>query len=553
MDLATINNAKALSDEVALLNRRNKINGLELDDFIFNKFISRMDPVEYCQRILRAHLPESKKYLHSNQIELIRAACNPSIKKVAALMARQAGKTESIASMVGFLLDNYPNMKIGIFTPRQQQAEVNIGRLATFYQLNEEKLNNKIIKCNKGKIELSNGSSVAAVSASDQSNIEGLTFDIIILDEAQKISDYTWSERIAPMGGATNAKMIKIGTPKTRNHFYDCIDGKSSEKWKVFKRDWTECPQLWALDAIELPDYLDKSSGQIRKYSKYVLDLMPKALKQEYFPNNPEVWSDGEMSIEDFKTQYMLQFIDGAGKFLDSNQFKSLTNGNFDWIENGIIGEVYVAGIDFAGSDADNADNTHITVLRVCPNGEKHKVFGQEFHGIRYTDQINEIAKLFGGSRPIFNVKSIFADFTGCGRPVVQILQDEYGLTNLEGITFNASDTYTKSGMNMKNIMFSMFKSELDFNRIKYPSKEKFISSELKSAGKDNTGFYHKMVGEWSDLEFEFRYGVNKRISAPSGLHDDACCADVLANFAAMYGKKNRMPKASIARTNSWR
>jgi phage terminase large subunit-like protein len=113
---------------------------------------------------------------------------------------RQAGKTESIASIVGFLLDNYANMRIGIFTPKIQQAEINVGRTAVFYQMNEDKLNNSLIKCNKQKIELSNKSFVQAVSGSDQSNIEGLTFDIIILDEAQKITNYTWSERIVPMG-----------------------------------------------------------------------------------------------------------------------------------------------------------------------------------------------------------------------------------------------------------------------------------------------------------------------------------------------------------------
>ena len=153
------------------------------------------------------------------------------IRKVAALMARQAGKTESIASFTGYLLDNYPNMRIGIFTPRVQQAEVNVGRTSVFFQMNEEKLNNKLIKCTKQKIELSNGSYVMAVSGSDQSNIEGLTFDVIILDEAQKITDYTWSERIAPMGGATNAKMIKIGTPKTRNHFFQSFEGQASAEW----------------------------------------------------------------------------------------------------------------------------------------------------------------------------------------------------------------------------------------------------------------------------------------------------------------------------------
>lgn len=106
--------------------------------------------------------------------------------------------TESIASFSGFLLDNYPNMRIGIFTPRIQQAEINVGRTSVFFQMNEERLNNKIVKCTKQKIELSNGSYVQAVSGSDQSNIEGLTFDIIILDEAQKITNYTWSERIYP-------------------------------------------------------------------------------------------------------------------------------------------------------------------------------------------------------------------------------------------------------------------------------------------------------------------------------------------------------------------
>jgi hypothetical protein len=89
-------------------------------------------------------------------------------------------------------------MRIGIFTPRIQQAEINVGRTSIFFQMNEEKLNHKIVKCTKQKIELSNGSYVMAVSGSDQSNIEGLTFDIIILDEAQKITDYTWSERISP-------------------------------------------------------------------------------------------------------------------------------------------------------------------------------------------------------------------------------------------------------------------------------------------------------------------------------------------------------------------
>ena len=519
----------------------NKIGDVNLDDYIFNRVMQKVDPIYYIENTLRAHLPEKKRHLHENQIELVRAVCNPSIRRVAALMARQAGKTESIASFVGYLLDNYPQMRIGIFTPKVQQAEINVGRTSVFYQRNEEKLNNKIIKCNKQRIELSNGSYVMAVSGSDQSNIEGLTFDIIILDEAQKISDYTWSERIMPMGGATNAKMIKIGTPKTRNHFYQSFQSEEGTKtsWTKIRRDWTQCPQLWALDSTMLPD---RFTGELRPYSTYVLGLMPKSLKQEYFPNNPEIWTEGDMTVEDFKTQYMLEFIDGAGKFFGQADFDRMRNGDFEWLSHGQHGELYYAGIDFAGSGAATADFTHITVLRVAPNGVKQKVYAMEMHGVSYPEQIRTIVRMFYGREAQFQCRSIFADFTGVGRPVIDSLIYDYGLTNLTGITFNGRDVYTNSGMNLKNVMFARLRQDVENDKFKYPDKENF----LKSAGSEKNGFYHKMLGEWADLEQETRTTVNKIIQAPTGGHDDVCCADVLANFASIVGSQNkRMPKAS--------
>jgi hypothetical protein len=538
------NETKALQQDIEKI-QENKIQGMPLGDYIFNKVITRVDPVEYCERVLRNHLPREQTKLHENQRILVRAVTDPKIRKVAALMSRQAGKTESIASFTGFLLDNYPGMRVGIFTPRIQQAQIDLGRTKVFFQMNEGLLNNEIVKVTKDKLKLSNGSYAQAVSGSDQSNIEGLTFDVIILDEAQKITDYTWSERIAPMGGATNAKMIKIGTPKTKNHFFESMKGSASEAWECLYRDWTECEQLWVLNQTVLPDHTDPESGRVRPYSTYVLGLMPKSLKQEYFPKNPEIWTEGEMSVQDFRTQYMLNFVASASKFFKTHEIDKLKDGDFHWLESGRRNETYVAGIDFAGSSAGNADYTHISVMRVNDDGTKEKVWGTEFRGKRYPEQIKEIASIFGGPRPKFMVKSIFADYTGCGRPVIQTLQDEYGLQQLEGITFNAKDTYTNSGMNMKNIMYAKFKHELNYDRVKYPNQEKF----LETAGSDKKGFYHKMIGEWSDLEMEMGRSINKRIEAPSGGHDDVCDADALANFAALNGQQNRgMPKPSQAK-----
>lgn len=834
------------------------------------------------------------------------------------MKVHNSGKTESISSFCGYLIDNYPMMRVGIFTPRLQQAEVSIGRLSTFFQMNEDRLNNKIVKITKDIVELDNGSYVTAVSASDQSNIEGLTFDVIVLDEAQKVSDYTMSERVVPMGGAcvvgdteiqlldgttktikeiveekklkylpcidfdnkslavgkisqfcdigerdvikltlntgqticgtyehpvivksretkkhriprwerldnvklgyqicipketpffgkihneharllgmlicdgcysdkgsvwygsedyelwdyiienypdskisvkqwfytergnlfrsaritkltkiiksagiegqksiykkmpidimcwdkesicnliaglidtdggvyidkgitdkrckvsisyvtiskylaegiqklflklgirsyiskklcpkndfcnskynyyvvsvrdkesinnfynnikllvphkaetlkrgvellkihkykipkdlvdtdmrfvkvvgieyfknkhvydltvdkyhsfiannifvhnTNAKIIKIGTPKTRNHFYESVEGKASDQWTVVKRDWTQCPQSWLLDATYLPD---PKTGKERPYSTFILtQAMPKILKEQMFPNNPEVWTEGNLSVEDFKTQYMLEFIDGAGKFLTSDDVKILTSGEYSWLDHGIIGEHYVAGIDFAGSNPDG-DSTQITVLRITRDGIKQKVFAKEFNDASYPEQMYYISNLFGGYRPRFECKKIFADYTGCGAAVVQTLQEEFGLKNIEGIIFNARDKYTNSGMNLKNAMYGKWRQEFDNKKFQYPTKERFCESKADGAGAENLNYYHRMVGEWADLEQTTTgYSVNKKIEASSGSHDDVCDADVLANFAAVAGQRSSMPKPTRGR-----
>lgn len=79
--------ADALKGQLSSLSSNNQINGQPLSNYIFNKMLTKMDPIEYCQRVLRAHLPAKKQKLHENQIELIRAVCNPKIRSVAALMA----------------------------------------------------------------------------------------------------------------------------------------------------------------------------------------------------------------------------------------------------------------------------------------------------------------------------------------------------------------------------------------------------------------------------------------------------------------------------------
>lgn len=70
------NNNEVIKKQLQDLEKQ-RINGMNLDDFIFHKMITKVDPVEYCHRVLRGHLTPNRRYLHENQIALIRAVCNP--------------------------------------------------------------------------------------------------------------------------------------------------------------------------------------------------------------------------------------------------------------------------------------------------------------------------------------------------------------------------------------------------------------------------------------------------------------------------------------------
>lgn len=332
-----------------------------------------------------------------------------------------------------------------------------------------------------------------------------------------------------------NGKIIKIGTPKSRNHFYDSIEGKGSKEWFVIRKPWFECEQLHALAATNIPDHTDPTGERIRPYSTYVLSLMPKAIKQEYWPNRPDLWTDGEMSIQDFQTQYELKFAEGNTEFMSIDQIRRLSNGDFLWQPYGSFDEIYYAGIDFGNGE----DATAISIIRYDPKTkEKQKIFAVDMKQVPYPQQIREILQIFTGPRPRFKVKKCVADYTGCGRPVIQALLEQ-GFTNLVGIIFNAKDKLTNTNSSYKLAMANYFVRDVDSDKFKYPSLENFI----KSAGKNNQGYFHKMIGEHADLLVEYTNTGLKKIHAAAGGHDDTVASDWMANYASIIDQKtSKMP-----------
>ena len=273
--------------------------------------------------------------LYENQIDIVNSILHTGSKEVIIVEPRQVGKTSSVCVACAELNQTegakwntkYPEpYRIGIFGPKLAQAQIDLQRIKFWAQNNVEgrslinwsKTTNSVIKWH-------NGSEVHAVSASEQTEQEGLTFNVAIAEEAQKISDHAISQVIIPMLGSTSGKLVKIGTVRAiRNHFWRSCN-KNPRTVKV-AHHWTNCGLLlrrggWKeYNGVRIPNF--------------ILERMPWIVKEKYmmngfFPNTPDYMYYGDMEYSDFLTQYELEWLEQAGSFLSKDEVEKMFLGNY--------------------------------------------------------------------------------------------------------------------------------------------------------------------------------------------------------------------------------
>ncbi len=292
---------------------------------------------------------------------VIRSILENDGAEISALFARQSGKSETISDTVSGLmvilplLANMPmfaedkrlqmfkdGFTVGIFAPGKRQAQITYNRIRSrlcsntaLKVLNDPEFNLVFTTSNGQTCSLSNGSFVTAISASDQSNIEGESFMLIICEECQDISNFKITKSIHPMGAAYNATIVKIGTATTfKGNFYFTIQRnkandakKSSHIRNHFEYDWKV------------------ASKYNPRYAKYV---------------EQEKLRLGENSDE-FRMSYCLEWIIERGMFIDIALFEQ-NNGEplLDRVMYDMK-SVHCAGIDIGGAN----DDTIITECEV--------------------------------------------------------------------------------------------------------------------------------------------------------------------------------------------
>jgi hypothetical protein len=167
---------------------------------------------------------------------------------ITALFSRQSGKTETVANVVPACMILLPilagipmyehllakfkrGLMVGTFAPIKEQA-------ATLYErvhdrltsprakriLADPEINDEVEeKGNKRQLTRLR-SLVRVMSAHPKAQIESKTYHLIIMDESQHCDDKMWTKSISPMGAATNATKVMLGTPDViKGVFYKTI------------------------------------------------------------------------------------------------------------------------------------------------------------------------------------------------------------------------------------------------------------------------------------------------------------------------------------------
>jgi len=124
--------------------------------------------------------------LYANQVEVVKAIIDPAIPYIVVVSARGSGKTFAVGCALLVLGLLFPMLPIGIFGPKIDQSARIISEirrvLAAAGKAGEVFEAENLESVSAYKIVFKNGSYIQAMSASEQSEIEGF-HGIVILDE----------------------------------------------------------------------------------------------------------------------------------------------------------------------------------------------------------------------------------------------------------------------------------------------------------------------------------------------------------------------------------
>jgi hypothetical protein len=210
------------------------------------------------------------------------------------------------------------------------------------------------------------GGELAIYSGDNIDSIRGEAFNVVILDEAAKLSEGAWTDAIMPTLADFDGDAVLISTPRGRNWFYNEFlraqaDGQHGAAWQA--------------------PTSDNPMPTIRRAFEMARGRVP------------------EMT---FRQEWLAEFVESSGVFRRITE--AATAAPHD---RGHLNHEYVMGIDWAYS----TDFTAVAVLDVTTRSLG--VHLDRFNGVDYTMQRERIAAIADRFRP----RAIISEANAMGRP----------------------------------------------------------------------------------------------------------------------------------------
>jgi len=438
---------------------------------------------------------------------------------ITALFSRQSGKSETVSDVVATLMiflpvlaQRYPDLLgkfnegvwVGAFAPVDEQADTLYGRIVARLTseraeeiLADPEINDRLVGRGR-EVKLKRlGSLVRKTTAHPRAKIEGRTYHIILLDEAQDADEKVVNKSISPMGASTNATSVWTGTPTyVKGVFYRQIQAnkrranRRGARISHYEADWRR---------------VAKSNANYRKFvSKEMLRI-------------------GEDSDE-FKLSYRLMWLLDQGMLTTSERMDQLADPSMQVVHAYHRSPVLV-GID----PARKQDSTVVTVCWV--NWQYPDEFGQYEHrvlswldlgGLGWEEQYFRIVEFLAN----YNVMAIGIDSGGVGDVVASRLR--VLMPGVEIIDMK-SDRTSQSGR-WKHLLALM-----NSGMLTWPGHSK--AKRLKT--------YRRFRTQMEDAELRYE-GPHVIVAAPraADAHDDY--VDSLANALALT-KDMGMPEVEVS------
>lgn len=393
---------------------------------------------------------------------------------------------------------------VGIFAPSMRQSQITYNRMRSRMSckeaqavLNDPDFMLEFSTSNGTTVSLTNGSYCMAISASDNSNIEGETFKLLIMEECQDISNYKIRKSIHPMGAAYNSTIIKIGTPTTfKGDFYETIQRNKEKHEKGGRKNHFEYNYLTVMKYNP-------------RYAKYV---------------EREKERLGETSDE-FRMSYGLEWIISRGMFVDIEELEKLCGEDYLDIVLSDTKANHVAGLDIGGgSNGKNKKSADSTVCTICEVDWDNPVLMEK----TTDEETNQDIVYMAFNTYIKNWLELSPEIAENYEEQYAILMEYFKQWRIARLVCDATREASLSqriaanvrfevipfvfGVKSKSQLYKHLQTEIKTGRARYPNSE-----EAKK-----TPEHKKFLEQMGDLQKGYR-GADMVVSHPDekGAHDD--------------------------------